>query len=297
MPTRPVHAVAPSGSKQNPVAGCCGGDEGDNKPHLLAGSYYSLNNGFSAKLLLNNKGPLPIEVHPTLFSLSGERFDVPAVTVKGNSHRFEDFGDWAAIAGTQFREGSIQVFHRGKDLVLGVQIYLTGELNSLSFEEKLTELEMPGSSRLEGVWWLPSPKGTVNLVLSNTSDIPLSVSTTIRGEAPKSETSKNANTAFYLAPHETKVLDVERDVLRKEQGAMSSFGSISLEHNGGQRALLARGMALNASRGYSLPIQFMDPGAAKSTNLQGAGLRIGKLGKSLCRQRLWLTTREARRQH
>jgi hypothetical protein len=46
-------------STQNPPAGCCGGDEGDSKPHLLAGSYYSLNNGFAAKLLLNNKGPLP----------------------------------------------------------------------------------------------------------------------------------------------------------------------------------------------------------------------------------------------
>jgi hypothetical protein len=268
------------GSTQGSSPGCCAGDEGNNKPHLLAGSYYTINNNFSAKLLLNNKGPLPIEVQPTLFSLSGERFDAPPITVASNSHRFEDFGDWAAVAGEQFREGSIQVFHRGKDLVLGTQIYLIDETHSLSFDEKLTELGKPGSPRLEGVWWLPSPKGAISLVLSNTSDTILSVSTTIRGEAPKRETRKReANTTVDVAPHETKVLDIERDLLRKERGALPSFGAIAIEHTGGPRALLARGMAQDASRGYSLPIQFVDPGAAKSNNLQGAGLRIGKAGK------------------
>lgn len=60
---------------KNATGGCCGEDEGNTKPHLLAGAYYTINNNFSAKLLLNNKGPLPIEVRPTLFSLSGERFE------------------------------------------------------------------------------------------------------------------------------------------------------------------------------------------------------------------------------
>ena len=128
---------------KNTTGGCCGEDEGNTKPHLLAGSYYTINNNFSAKLLLNNKGPLPIEVRPALFSLSGERFEAAPVIVDANSHRFEDFADWAAIAGEQFREGSIQLFHHGKDLVLGSQIYLTDESHSLSFDEKLTELGKP----------------------------------------------------------------------------------------------------------------------------------------------------------
>jgi hypothetical protein len=151
-----------------PPVGCCGGEEGNNKPHLLAGSYYTIKSNFSAKLLLNNKGPLPIEVKPTLYSLSGERFAIPPVTVDANAHRFVNLRDWASLAGRQFREGSIQLFHRGKDLVLGTQIYLTDDAQSLSFEEKLTELGK-GSLRSEGVWWLPSPKGEVRLVLSNTT--------------------------------------------------------------------------------------------------------------------------------
>jgi hypothetical protein len=256
---------------KNKTANCCGGDEGNNKPHLLAGAYYTINNNFSAKLLLNNKGPLPIEVQATLFSLRGERFDAPPIIVEANAHQFEDFAGWVAVAGQQFREGSIQLFHHGKDLMLGSQIYLTDETHSLSFDEKLTELGKPGSARLHGVWWLPSPKGAVNLVLSNTTNTMLSVSTTIRGKSPKRE----AGTTLDVAPHETKVLNIERDLLGREQGAMSSFGAISIEHDGGPGALLARAMAQDTSRGYSLPIQFTDPATAKSNNLQGAGLRLG----------------------
>lgn len=110
---------------KNTTASCCGEEDGNNAPHLLAGAYYTINNNFSAKLLLNNKGPLPIEVRPTLFSLRGERFDAPPIIVEANAHRFEDFAGWVAIAGEQFREGSIQLLHHGKDLVLGSQIYLT----------------------------------------------------------------------------------------------------------------------------------------------------------------------------
>ncbi|HEX7331819.1 MAG TPA: hypothetical protein VF290_09975 [Pyrinomonadaceae bacterium] len=267
-------AGAAADRSKSTTAGCCG-EDGNNKPHPLAGSYYTINNNFSAKLLLNNKGPLPIEVQPTLFSLNGDRFDAQPVIVDANSHRFEDFADWAAIAGEQFREGSIHLFHRGKDLVLGAQIYLTDETHSLSFDEKLTELRKPGSSRLAGVWWLPSPKGEVNLVLSNTTSTMLSVSTTIRGESPKRE----SGTTVDVGPHETKVLNIERDLFRREQGAMSSFGAISIEHNGASGTLLARAMALYVPRGFSLPIQFTDPATAKSNNLQGAGLRLASIAR------------------
>jgi len=258
---------------QNPRVGCCGGDEANNKPHLLAGSYYTVKGNFSAKLLLNNKGPLPIEVQPTLYSLSGQRAEIPTITVDANAHRFVNLRDWAALAGPQFREGSIQLFHRGKDLVLGTQIYLTDATHSLSFDEKLTELGK-GSSRLEGVWWLPSPKGEVRLVLSNTTDAALSVTAKVQGESPK----KEATSPFDLRPHETRVLDVEADILERSHGAMSRFGAISVEHNGAPGAVLARAMALEIDSGYSLPIQFSNPAAAKSQNIQGAGLRVGKAG-------------------
>jgi hypothetical protein len=259
---------------QEPKESCCGGDEGDNKPHLLAGSYYTLKNNFSAKLLLNNKGPSPIEVRPTIFAMSGEEFKPPAVTIDGNTYEFINLVDWVAAAGPQFREGSIQLFHRGKDLVIGSQIYLTDGSGRLSFEEKLGEPGNSSSSMLAGVWWLPSPRGAVDLVLSNTTSETISISARVRAAAPRIET----NVTLELLPHETKVLDVKSDLIGRDRGAMSPFGAISVEHKGPAGGLIARAMAHEAATGYSLPIQFSDPLSGKSTSLQGVGLRIGKIG-------------------
>lgn len=260
-----------AGPAQGAATGCCEGEGGDNKPHHLAGSYYTLKDGFSAKLLLNNKGPAPIVIQPTLFSMSGERFEAPHVTVDGNTHQFVDLAVWAAAAGEQFQEGSLQLFHRGKDLVLGSQIYLTDEAHSLSFEEKLSEPATVASSLSGGVWWLPSPKGAVGLVVSNTTDAALSVTAKVRGASPKRE----ADTTFTLMPHETKVLDVQHDLTGHVRGAMSSYGYLSVEHDGPRGGVVARAMARDADSGFSLPVQFYYPKSGKSNSLQGAGLRIG----------------------
>ncbi len=138
---------------QNPTP-CC-----NDKPHLLVGTYYSVKNGLTSKLLLNNKGPDPLTASPTLLSMSGERFDVPPVTIDGQSFQMIDMSPWINAAGPQFQEGSVEVFHLGKDLVLGAQVYLVDEQHSLSFDEKLVETKTFKSARLEGVWWLPSQKG------------------------------------------------------------------------------------------------------------------------------------------
>lgn len=263
--------VRRSQEKQN----CCGGEEGDNKPHTLAGSYYTLKNNSSAKLLLNNKGPSPIKISPTIFAMSGEKFEPPAVTVAGNSYVFVNLAEWAALAGPQFDEGSIQLFHRGKDLVIGSQIYLTDRSGRLSFDEKLGEPANSSSSKAAGVWWLPSPKGAVDLILSNTTGETFSVTATVRAEAPKVE----RNLTLQLQPHETRMLDLKSELIGKAPGAMSRFGAISVEHNGLPGGLVVRGMAYEAAVGYSLPIQFSDPMGGKSTSLQGAGLRVGRIGR------------------
>lgn len=77
------------------------------KPHLLAGSYYSLLRNLTGTVVLNNKGPNSLEVKPTLFDLSGNRFEVPAVTVEGTSFQVFDFSQWAALG---VRPSSREVF-------------------------------------------------------------------------------------------------------------------------------------------------------------------------------------------
>jgi hypothetical protein len=244
-----------------------------NKTHLLAGSYYSMKGGLSATLMLNNKGPFPLEVQPTLFSLAGASLDIAPVTVEPNSFRMINLSEWAAPGGEAFQEGSVQLFHRGRDLVLGAQIYLLDAEHSLSFDEKLAEIGNFGSTRLEGIWWMPSDRSEVKLVLSNTSDDPLSVTARLAGVK---HCQSDPQTVNFL-PRETHILDVRQNFSGGDDCAKSEIEAISLEHAGSKSALLARAMVQDAQKGYSFPVQFSNPQGGKSQQYHGAGLRVGRV--------------------
>ncbi len=153
------------------AGGCCGDNEdADAKPHLLAASYYSVRDELTATLMLNNKGPKLIDVQLSLFNKAGERQDIAPLVAEPLSFKEINLREFIA-EGSSFEEGSLQVFHRGKDLVLGVQVKLVDEARSLIFDEKLAELATEFSSNeLESVWWLPSRECETKSVLTNTTD-------------------------------------------------------------------------------------------------------------------------------
>jgi hypothetical protein len=74
-----------SSEPATPTQSCCG--QFPDQPHLLAALYYKVGNNMTATLMLNNKGSEPVEVKPTLFSLTGERLEVAPVTF-----RWDDLG-------------------------------------------------------------------------------------------------------------------------------------------------------------------------------------------------------------
>ena len=88
---------------QTPPQGCCGQNADKDNPHLLAASYYNVGNNLTATLMLNNKGPEPVEVKPTLFSLTGERLEAAPVIVEGESFRNINLRDLGALPARSFR--------------------------------------------------------------------------------------------------------------------------------------------------------------------------------------------------
>jgi hypothetical protein len=239
------------------------------QPHFLAASFYKVTNNLTATLMLNNKGPQPIEVRPTLFSLSGEKLEAPPVVVEGESFRNFDLKEFGALPGTPFEEGSLQLFHRGPDLVIGAQLYLVDETNSLSFDEKLVEFKTGPSTQLESVWWLPTKQANVSLILSNTSEQTISANTVINAGTPHPQALD-----VTLAPHETRVIRVNR----QKEGAAERFrddvGSASIHHTEANGALIARALVEDQNSGYSFSAQFYYPQGGKSSAYQGAGLRL-----------------------
>jgi len=239
-------------------------------PHNLVGSFYTLEYGTDAKLMLNNKGNQQLEVQPTIYNKNGQELQLPSVTVEPQSFRFINLADWAAIGGESYRTGNLKLFHYGKDLVLGAQVYLTQAAYSIGFEEKFAELGKFDSRRQEAVWAMPTQQTKAEVILTNTTNAPLSVSAKL---------ARNPNTTgtpqtIQLAAHETKVLDLRQDFAGGNQFANSSIVGLSLEHTAVKDALLARVLVGDITKGFSNVVQFSNPAGGKSSEYQGVGFQI-----------------------
>jgi hypothetical protein len=237
--------------------------------HNLVASFYDLENYPTARLLLNNKGLSPIELRPTLYSLDGSAFEPAPVTVEPNSFRFVSINDLASAGGENFRKGSIKLFHTGKDLIIGSQVYLEKESQSLSFEERFGELGKFDSRRLEAIWYMPRAQTGATIILSNTSDEAISVSARLN--------RKGETQTFPLAPHQTRVLDLRQDFADGQRIGSAQVVGIALEHNGGKSALKAHGQIKDAPIGYSNIVTFSNPNTGKSSELHGFGLHLGAM--------------------
>lgn len=250
-------------------------------PRTLAAAYYSLRSGLDATLMLSNQGPHPMPVEIRLFSLAGEPFDLPPVTLAGKELRA--FHLRALVPpGSAFEEGSLQVSFRGKNLELGGLLNLTDAAHSLIFDEELFEPAITfASSRLEGVWWLPSRNAKVRLVVSNTTDQPLVATVSVDGVTPKPA----APGEIALQPHATRVLRLD-ELAGGPVRSLARVGGVSIAHTGPRGGLLARVLIEKPSMGYSDAVELFDPAKIESTKLDGAGLRIGLAGGSPLTQAL-----------
>jgi hypothetical protein len=157
------------------------------------------------------------------------------------------------------------LFHRGPDLVIGAQLYLVDQEHSLSFDEKLTEYQGAVSTQLESVWWLPSRRSTVSLILSNTGDLTLTAQAVVNAGTPDPDTVD-----VILSPHETRVIKVERE----HPNSKDDVGSASIHYSGPKGSLIARALIADKTSGYSLSAQFYSPQGGKSSSYQGVGLRL-----------------------
>lgn len=240
--------------------------------HTLGATYYSLEEGLRAILMLSNQGPNLMPVQVSLFNATGERLDLEPVTLNANEMRSFDLRSYLS-AKSGFERGSLQVKYVGKNLELGGVITLMNTERSLIFDEELIDLATAfKSSRLEGVWWLPSTNAEMRLVLSNTTDALLSVSVSAETTAPKQKMPVDV----ALGAHETRVLSLD-DIAGKTARKLPTVGGISINHSGVKGGLLARAMVEEPATGYSDVIEFSDPGRAKTSKLNGAGLRIGEV--------------------
>ncbi len=139
---------------------------------------------------------------------------------------------------------------------------------SLIFDEQLLEPGMKFSApQLEAVYAIPGDDVRVSVIVTNTTAQPLKVT----GEAVFTGNGQRPIEGV-LKPYETEVIELPNGLVNK-----ASIGAVSLRHGGDKGALLAIIHVRDDERGYSEAVNFADPAQGKTTQLHGAGLRLGRV--------------------
>src|SRR5690606_38452827 len=232
-----------------------------------------LNDKNAATLMLNNKGPVPILATPRFYSLAGERLTLAPITVPGASYIDVDLHQLLAEAGEQFREGSVKVIYQGIETQLGAQIRLVDQQSSLIWAEQFVYPSKLTSSKLEGVWWLPSSDANAKFVITNTTYSTVSVTVKVDGTSPQ----QSSPVTILLNPSESRVLNIFSDLIGDPNGTLSTRGGISVTHTGQPGAVIARMLVGQPSTGFSSSVQFIDPDHPVSRKWHGNGLRLRNL--------------------
>lgn len=238
--------------------------------YKLTGTYYSLRENLAASLMLNNKGPEPINATPTFYSMSGTRLTLAPIVVPATSYIDVDMDQLLADAGDEFREGSLKVAYQGGEYQLGAQVKLVDQQNSLIWAEQLVYTSKFTSSRLENVWWLPYEDSKIRVAVSNTSSGTVTATIAVDGTSPH----QSSPAQIILAPWETRNLDILGDLVGDENGSLHTKGGISITHSGSPGAVLARMYIAKPNKGYSATASFIDPETTASQRWHGNGFRF-----------------------
>jgi hypothetical protein len=240
--------------------------------YTLWGALYDLRGRWSARLTLNNKGADEMRPRVRLFSHNGRAFTVPGVVVAANSFLDLDLQALAAQAGDGFQYGSVSVTYYGHELEMGAQVTIFDLPRGLQFDEQLSYAAASASNRREAVWWLPTRHASLSVVLTNLTDTPLTVRGGVQGENRQSAHFNNVR----LGAHELRIVNINL----AESSHRTASGGLWLDHDGPAGAVLARGFAMDETSGYSSPVLFENPAAAKTASYHGAGVRLDAVGGS-----------------
>lgn len=250
----------------------------ESETYKLTATYYSLKDNLTTTLMLNNKGAQAIFAVPTVYSLAGVRLNLAPISVPPASYIDVDMQQLLAGQPVEFKEGSMKISYEGGKQQLGAQIRMIDAVNKMMWAEQFVYTTKFTSSRLENVWWLPYENTKTRLAVSNTSGGTVVVTLTVQGTSPH----QNSPTQVTLAPWETRVLDIMRDLVGNENGELDRKGGISITHSGAPGSVLARMFIAKPNKGYSAAVNFIDPGSAASSKFHGNGLRFRNLdGASL----------------
>jgi hypothetical protein len=221
--------------------------------------YFTLREGMSSTLTLQNRAPSETSAKVTLFNMEGRSQVLPAISIP--SHSFKQITLRGVVASEEFSSGNIQVAFSGPPMILACQISVVSLENRVSFESRAQDTMDFVSADLNGILWLPQKEAKGFLAMTNTARANVTVEVAV-GDDKQS---------VVLSSRETRLLDLSEGF-----GQPPTAKLVKLHHNGMPGEIITTGFVLNLQRGYSSSFAMIDSSAMGSNRLAGTHFRFGK---------------------
>jgi hypothetical protein len=217
--------------------------------------YFTLRDGMSSTLTLQNLSMKPAKVQVTIFNAAGQAHMLDPITVNIRSFKEVHLAD---VAPSGFDFGNIEVAFNGTPMMVTSQVSVFSLESRVSFESRESDMTDFESTKLAGIVLIPKG-GNGYLAVTNVANNRVSFELT----------ASTLRRTVALSPRETQVIKLNDDEL-------ISPTLIKLEHSGMPGDLIATGYVLNMKNGYSSAFTLFDPGIARSSVLAGAHFRAGR---------------------
>jgi hypothetical protein len=218
--------------------------------------YFTLLDGMSSTLTLQDVTSTPTKVTVTIFNAEGRAHDLDPITL--DPHSFKEI-QLADVARQGFESGNVEVMFNGTMMQVTCQVSVFSLKNRVSFESREQDMMDFESASLAGI--LSLPKG---------ADGFLAVTNVAKNRVTFQLTAGWLKKTFALFPRETQLIKLNEDE------SLSETTLVKLQHNGLPGDLITTGYVLNLKDGYSSGFAMLDPGINRSRTLAGAHFRAGQ---------------------
>lgn len=238
--------------------------------------YWSIKGGFSSTIGLNNASDEVLIIYPTVYSSEGVPIEAAPVTLGPRKQSSATISEWIAGGGgdSSFGEGSLILRYAApEESYVGAQIRIANVGSRLSVDVPDEKPSIYSSSRLEGLWWQPDSRSQFKFVVTETAGQSVAAEIRFTGDQRRPESVTHV---VSLSPHESRVLNLGEMKLPFSSGhGHGKLGGITVEHTGKPGGVIAYGMLVNESNGFSTQFRFEDPEGRRTDSLIGAHVLVG----------------------
>jgi hypothetical protein len=219
--------------------------------------YFTLRDGMSSTLTLNNLGASPTPVTVTIYNEQGSGQLLKPITLDPHSFKQIELSD--VIVGDDFSSGNIEIAFNGISMAVTSQVSVSNLDKRISFESREADMMEFESASLAGIMSLP--RG---------ADGFLAVTNTAKNKLTVQLTAGSLKNTIALFPRETRVLKLN------DNGESRAATLVRLQHDGLPGDIITTGYVVNLKDGYSSAFTMSDPGILRSSKLAGAHFRAGQ---------------------